>query len=470
MSAGSRSTALVATVLVALLVGALATLVPTPAAAQDEAPVVPATPVLSARRLPAVLQGTVADPRLAEVVDPYLDGAPGETCAVVLDRGRVAYARNPDAAMVPASLLKLLNGVAALEVLGPDTRLPTVAGTTASFVDGVVEGDLFVVGGGDPLLTTPGYQRSLEDPDQMVHQFGELATALAGAGVREVRGDVVGDDSRYETVRWVPTWPTRYQREGFVGPLSALMVNDGVTGFTETPDEENPRRQPGDPPALAAQTLVALLEREGVRVTGTGAEGTAPDGLEELARIESPPVSDLVTEMILDSDNTTAELLAREMGLRAEGAGTTAAGTQVIAETLASLGYDTEGLALNDGSGLDPANRVPCGLVLDILQRNGPDSLIGRALAVAGTTGTLRDRMQGSEATGVVHAKTGTLNEVNALAGFADTPPGSSITFVLVQNGLQPNGLSWVDRYADLLMGFADGPPLDALGPLPPTS
>jgi D-alanyl-D-alanine carboxypeptidase/D-alanyl-D-alanine-endopeptidase (penicillin-binding protein 4) len=371
--------------------------------------------------------------------------------------------------MVPASLLKILNGEAALEVLGAETRLPTVAAATAPPVDGVVDGDLFVIGGGDPLLTTTGYQRALEDPDQQINDFATLADALVAAGVREVRGDIVGDDSRHETVRWVETWPTRYQREGFVGPLSALMVNDGLTGYTETPEQENPRRQPGDPPQLAAQTLAALLEERNVTVAGVGTSGDAPADRVEVARIESPPVSELVGEMILDSDNTTAELLTREMGLQARGEGTTDAGTAVIAETLAALGYDTSGLVLNDGSGLDPANRVPCELVLDVLQRNGRDSVIGRSLAVAGTTGTLRKRMQGSEATGLVHAKTGTLNEVNALAGFADTPAGNPISFVLVQNGLQPSGLSWVDRYAALLMSYAEAPPSEALGPLPPS-
>ena len=103
----------------------------------------------------------------------------------------------------------------------------------------------------------------------------------------------------------------------------------------------------------------------------------------------------------------------------------------------------------------------------------GRDSPIGRSLAVAGQTGTLRKRMLDSTATGRVHAKTGTLNEVNALAGFADTPAGSPITFLMIQNGSQSGGPTWVDRYAELLMGYrrrapprrARTAPSDALGP-----
>ncbi|HEY6532954.1 MAG TPA: D-alanyl-D-alanine carboxypeptidase/D-alanyl-D-alanine-endopeptidase [Acidimicrobiales bacterium] len=456
--------ALVAVVLGIAIVGAAFT----PAAADDEpAPPVPATPVLSARRLPGVLQGTVADPAMAEKLDSYLDRAAGDACAVVLDRGRLAYSRDAQESQVPASILKLLTGTAALEVLGADSHLTTVVGAVAPMADGVVDGDLFLVGGGDPLLTTPGYQESLDDTGQVVEQYAELADALVAAGLREVTGDIVGDDSRYDTERWIPSWPDRYQREGFIGPLSALMVNDGQTGFTTSPDQPNPSRKPGDPPALAAQTLKTLLSDRGVAVRGAGVTGEAPDELSEVARKDSLPIADLVGEMLTSSDNTTAELLTREMGLAARGEGTTEAGLGAIVETLGSLGYDTTGLELNDGSGLDPENTVPCPLALEVLTRAGRDSVIGRSLAVAGETGTLRKRMLDSPATGRVHAKTGTLNAVNALAGWADTPTGNAITFLMIQNGSQPGGLAWVDRYAELLMDYAEAPGLDVLGPLP---
>jgi D-alanyl-D-alanine carboxypeptidase/D-alanyl-D-alanine-endopeptidase (penicillin-binding protein 4) len=244
------------------------------------------------------------------------------------------------------------------------------------------------------------------------------------------------------------------------------MVNDGQTGFTSTPDQPNPSRKPGDPPSLATETLITLLEQRGVSVRGVGTSGQAPTGMVEVARLESPTIAEVVGEMITSSDNTTAELLTREMGVVARGEGTTAAGLEVLVETLAGLGHDTTGLELNDGSGLDPDNHVPCPLALEILQRVGRDTPIGRSLAVAGQTGTLTKRMQDSPATGRVHAKTGTLNAVNALAGYADTPGGSPITFLMIQNGPQSGGLRWVDRYAELLMTYPVSPQLDQVGPL----
>ena len=116
---------------------------------------------------------------------------------------------------------------------------------------------------------------------------------------------------------------------------------------------------------------------------------------------------------------------------------------------------------------MDPASEVPCALVADVLVRTGRALRHRPVLAVAGQTGTLRTRMTGTDATGRVQAKTGTLNEVNALAGFADTPTGNALTFVMVQNGLRASQISWVDRYAALLMSYAEAPALAVLGPKP---
>ena len=430
---------------------------------------VSSTPVLSARRFPGVVQGTVADPALAAAVDPVLEEGAGTTCVRVVDDGRPALVREAGATLVPASLEKLLTATAALEVLGTDRTLRTTASAAAPPAGGVVDGDLYLVGGGDPLLTTEGYRASFEDPDQSINPFEALADAIAAAGVTQIRGDVVGDDSRYSQERWIPSWPERYQREGFVGPLGALMVNDGFTGYVDTPGEPTEDRRAGDPAALAAETLVTLLEERGVTVTGSGTSGTAPDGATEVAHLDSLPMGDIVAEMLSDSDNTTAELLTREMGLVASGDPSTPAGLAALGDALTSLGFDTTGLALLDGSGLDPANQVPCDLVLAALERAGTDSLIGRSLAVAGESGTLRERLGESGTSGQIQAKTGTLNEVNALAGFAVTQAGDDITFVLLQNGSMARGPEYIDDLVQSLLAYPQAPPLEQLGPNPPT-
>lgn len=423
--------------------------------------------MLSARRLPEVMFGAIADPKFIANIGPYLDRAAGTTCTVVTENGRVIYSRNTDQSLAPASTIKVLTATAALEVLGADTRLRTSVVSSAEVRDGVVQGDVYVVGGGDPLLVTGGYRQSLEDPDQLTTDFATLADAIEQSGVREIRGSILGDDSRHDRTRWLPAWPTRYQIGGVVGPLSALMVNDGQSGFVEQPDRANPDRRAGDPPALAAATLKTLLERKGIRVGGSTGSGTAPSGSDEIAGIDSATVAEIVGEMITDSDNTTAELLTREIGREASGSPTSVAGTAAIRTVLERLGLPLDGFTINDGSGLDPADRVTCPLLLAALERLPEDSPIIRSLAVAGRTGTLRKRLLNTAAAGKVRAKTGTLNTVNALVGFADPKSGPRLVFAMIENGTDPRGTGVTDGFAERVVTFGDGPSLDALGPLP---
>ena len=208
-----------------------------PAGAQeDEAPPAPtprlATPILSARRVPDLLVSQVAAEKVAVAADEVMDLAPATSCLVVHDGGQPVYARNGDTPLAPASNQKLLTSAALLAELGPDHVSTTSARAAAGPTDGVIDGDLYVVGGGDPLLLTDGYRPTQTNADERVTtDYGELADALVAAGVEEVRGDVVGDDGRYDDQRYVPSWPDRYQRQDTVGPLSALSVNDGVAGL-----------------------------------------------------------------------------------------------------------------------------------------------------------------------------------------------------------------------------------------------
>lgn len=461
----TRRALLVVTAIVAAL-----TLVPLDATAQDADP--PSdlvsnlrTPVLSPRRVPALLAATVTDSRAREALQPLIDEALPNTCIIVTDHGRVIVDSGTPI-VEPASTIKLLTAVAVLERLDPSSRLRTAFSAASPPQGGVIDGDAYLIGGGDPLLTTPGYEVSFINRDQLKNDFAALADSIVAAGVREIRGGIVGDDSRYDRERWVSTWPERYQNQGFVGPLSALMVNDGQTGYEDDPDSPATRRQPGDSPLLAAQTLETMLEARGVRVGGPASTGEAPDGVTEIAGLDSLPIRELVRQMLVESDDTTAELLTKELGLQVAGTGSTAAGTQAIVDTLVADGYSVDGLQLIDGSGLDEGNRVDCHLLADVLDRAGPESELASMLPVAAQNGTLRPRMRRTPAQGQVAAKTGTLDHVNGLAGFARTAGGQSLTFVYVVVGAeQPRGYVPLDEFAIGLVGLPAGPDLEALGP-----
>jgi D-alanyl-D-alanine carboxypeptidase/D-alanyl-D-alanine-endopeptidase (penicillin-binding protein 4) len=435
--------------------------------AVTQASVTPTTPVLSARRFPGVLQATTADPALSAAIDQFLSKVVGSTCVIVEVDGRTVYERRTSEAFVPASTMKLATAMAALDILGADAKFTTRFVASDPPTNGVIEGDLFIVGGGDPLLATSGYKTVFDDPDQFYEDFTTVADSLNAAGIRSIRGDLVGDDSRYDAVRWVPTWPARYQVGGTVAPLSALLVNDGNTGYTDTPNDATSNRKAGDSPLLFAQTLRTVLNSRGITVEGVATTGRAPSDGEEVASFDSVPMSQVLTEMLKNSDNTTAELVLKEIGLQSKGQGTTAAGIEATKESLKNQSFDVTDLVMLDGSGLDTGNRMSCELSLALVSAVSQRPEFSDALPLGGKSGTLRKRMLATPSTGRVRAKTGTLNSVNALAGFADTPQGSTLSFAFMHNGTDPRTTGVADGFTDRLMAFPKGPKIALLEPLP---
>ncbi len=459
---------------VALLSALASVVAPDLAAAQTPGTTTPApklhltTPLLSARRVPSFMKARIADQKLEQSLTDLMATAPPTSCLEVSERGRPVFRANGDTPLEPASTNKLLTATGLVEHLKPDTKLATTVVTPAAAQDGVITGNVYLVGGGDPILTTPGYKQSFVETGQGLSELAPLADRIRDAGVKEIRGDLVGDDSRFDAERYIPSWPNRYKREDTVGPLSALIVNDGVTGYAAAPDSTSKVRMPGDPPVLAAETLKSYLAARGVTVTGAATSGKAPAGTTEIARIETT-FGDALTEMLSFSDNTTAELLNKELGFEVSGTGTTTAGLAVTKDTLTRLGLPTAGLVLNDGSGLDDGNRLTCDLLNAVLDKQGPDSVLASSLSIWGQRGTLRRRVRGTPLDGNILGKTGTLTNppVVSLAGFEKTQAGSTLTFTFIQNGPQADvGLQ--DKMAQALFDYPQAPDLSTVAPRPP--
>ncbi|MGH9246239.1 MAG: D-alanyl-D-alanine carboxypeptidase/D-alanyl-D-alanine endopeptidase [Acidimicrobiales bacterium] len=448
------------------------------------------TPVLSARRTPSLVSLPVAERRLQAALTELMGRVQGNACLTVRVGDREVFADDPDIPIVPASIEKLATATAVLHHVPGDERFHTSVRAAALPADGVVDGNLFIVGAGDPLLMTDDYEQTFRRQPQTRTDFEALADAVVAAGVRVVGGSVVGDESRYDQARDVDAWPARFAGQNVTGPLSALMVNDGFvhadpepaapegeTGQEPIPNDAPPPRREAapDPPAHAASVLTSLLELRGVDVQGPPGSGAAPAGAVEVAGIDSPPVTEVIAQMLRESDNTTAELLLKELGVRAGGAGTTGAGIEVVADTLGELGIAADGVRLLDGSGLAEANQVTCRFVQALLDRAGRDSVLANGLAVAGETGTLAERFEGSTAEGRLRAKTGTLRQVTALAGFVDTPGGASLSFSYIVNLTGGDRVNAPDRQlqrelGEALVRYPDSPPESELGPLPPST
>ena len=296
-----------------------------------------------------------------------------------------------------------------------------------------------------------------------------LADAIVAKGVRHVTGSILGDESRYDAQRGVPSWPDRYLQQHQLGPLSALTVNGGLVAFPDTFTEETRTQATpaDDPPRFAAGVLTSLLRDRGVRVDGDPGAHDRAQGARQLASVTSPPLTGIVRQMLTQSDNQIAELLVKEIGFREGGAGTTKAGVKVLRREVDGLGLPTDGVVINDGSGLDHQDRLTCALIERLLANAGPTSAVGEGLAVAGRSGTLRDRFTDPPVTGRLSAKTGTLNDVTALSGFAWAPHGPTLTFSYVATGdlVGPNLLGLQDRLGQALVGYAGSTCLESLGP-----
>ena len=422
-----------------------------------------ATSVWSARRVPQPIVAAVGAQHLQQKMDAEV-GDPG-ACFMVESDGAVVASSNVDAPLVPASAEKLFTAAASLQVLGPDFTYDTKVVASAAPIDGAVD-QLVLVGSGDPVLSTEEYAASVaagpvRKRGGVITSLDDLAQAVVDAGVRRVKTGVVADDSRYDQQRQVDGWASSYLADGDVGLLGALSVDDGNQTVT-------PRRVANDPALNAATKLTALLTARGVQV-GAPSRGAAPSGAVEIAKATSPPLRDIVGSMLSTSDATTAELLAKELGVRAGQGGTTAAGTAAILASLQKLGVKTDGLTLVDASGLHRGDRATCSALLATMNLGAQPryDTLWNGLSVVGEHGTLVDQLLGLGLEGKLRAKTGFLNGVTAMVGKLDDD--QHVQFAYVDNGDFPQSVAEGLRRtaASVLSTFPEAPEADKLVPAP---
>jgi D-alanyl-D-alanine carboxypeptidase/D-alanyl-D-alanine-endopeptidase (penicillin-binding protein 4) len=424
----------------------------------DRIDIPPPPPVASGPSEPSTPAGGRLVTQLARLQDfPQTrpDGAVG--LAVIDSAGRQLAGRNADRPMLPASTMKLVTAAAALRLLGPGHRFVTrVFATSEVDADGVVDGDLVIVGGGDPVLATPTFMRHVNSA-RPATPLADLATGVARAGITRVTGRVVGDPSVLADEPTADGWPTRYLASLDTSRSSGLTVDAGVRLFKRggVLHAEAAR----DPAIRTADQLHELLSARGVRIerTPTSRHSARPPGI-EIARVSSPPLSTLLTHALHVSDNHLADGVFRMLGA-ATGDPTWAGSARTAQQALADIaGGDPAAwgvIRLDDGSGLSRRNRLTANATVRLLHTMADGPLRSewlRMLATAGEPGTMRLRLARTQAEGRVHAKTGTLRDVRALVG---TVPGSSARdhhFAVFANDLGPYAdIAAARRLADVM-------------------
>lgn len=328
--------------------------------------------------------------------------------------GEVLYARDAERLFTPASVVKLATTYAALRRLGPETRFKTELLALDAPQDGVVDGDVWLKGYGDPTLSTADLET--------------LASALREQGVTQITGDLIADASLFDGPRYPPGWMWDDLAHAFAAPVSALSLNANavMSEAVQVP-----------PDLRTALSLQGRLAQAGITLAGTVRVGKAPPDAHVLTRHASKPLTEIVRTLSKESNNFYAETLIRQLGLL-QASGSHAAGMGVLRQTLEEAGWTAGRYRLEDGSGLSRYDAVTPAQMTQLLvdAARMPDApAFMDALPVAGSDGTLATRMRGTRAEGVVKAKTGTMGGVSSLCGYVLRAEREPLVFALMVNG-----------------------------------
>lgn len=433
--------------------------------------------------------------------DPVLHDAFCGVLVQSMDSGEILYSRNEDKLFLPASNMKLLTGAAALVKLGPDFTFETRVVTDGSIENGVLRGNLLVIGGGDPTISGRFFK------DDGLELLGQWTKRLKSLGINEITGDVVAVDDFFDQERWGNGWSWNdlpYPPAAEVGTFqlaenvvtvwvksegestaitmnpstSYITVNNHVVVESDAKVEVEWEYEPlsktislegrlppqgsdygsfavHDPSTYFAHVFRETLEMDGIKVDGAdySSEEAPADGTELILR-KSPPLREILPVMLKVSQNLYAETLLKTLGKIGSGEGSYEAGKKQLLGILESFGIPPEENIIQDGSGLSRLNYVtPRTLlhVLSFMHRDPNFPIFYDALSIAGVDGTLAGRMKGTQAENRVHAKTGSLANARSLSGYVTTADGELLAFVLLVNNFSAPRQS-VDSLQDLAL------------------
>lgn len=386
---------------------------------------------------------------LANAVSPVL-GSPAfgpQLGALVtnLHTGAVLYAKNPNAGFAPASTNKLATAVAALEVLGPDARFKT------RVVTGAGPAQIVLVGGGDPTLAAGTPPASDYPQPATLRQLArQTAAALRAAGRSSVR--LGYDTSLYTGPGMAPGWSQSYVTTGNVTVITPLEVDQGrltASGAPQDADLNDSLPRSTDPAAQAASSFAGFLTADGIKVRGGPQQVTAPAGARTLASVQSPPLAQIVAQMLEESNNVIAENLARQVAIARHRPASFAGAAAAVTSVVRGLGVKGQ-LQLVDDSGLSPDDKIAPSVLVQLIGLAATHPRLGSVLTglpVDGFSGTLLPGDSvfgpgGPAGLGVVRAKTGNLSTVAALAGVAYARNGQLLAFAVMADQIPAASLS----------------------------
>jgi len=404
--------------------------------------------------------------------------------------GRTLFDHNAKRLFNPASNMKILTSAAALWSLGANYKFRTEVRRDRELKNGVLKGNLYVKGYGDPTLTT--------------EQVFGFVNQIALRGIREVKGDLIIDDTFFDRVFEGPGWDQEIGDHAYAAPIGALSFNFNTFEVHVTPGDKagdpvnvavwpdvpsievvshavtrgrgsrarlwtGTSRQSGDrirvtvrgsmavndiwgrvkrsrvhnPSLFAGQMLQRMLQMRGIKLKGRVRYRVMPKrGTVPVLTHFSRPLAEIVSTLNKYSNNFMAEQIMKTLGAElSDEPGSWKTGSKALADFLAEVGVDGEQLVLANGSGLNDVNRVTPAHITQVLhgmfKRFEVQPEFVASLAVAGSSGTIHSRFEDSPAQSRLRAKTGSLTGVSALSGYVETQDGSVLAFSVMMNDYQ---------------------------------
>jgi serine-type D-Ala-D-Ala carboxypeptidase/endopeptidase (penicillin-binding protein 4) len=427
--------------------------------------------------------------------DPAFANAHWGVMIKSLDSGELLYSRLASKGFLPASNMKLFPTATGLAKLGPDFTWETRLLARGPIENGILKGDLYVLGSGDP-----SFSSRFHDGDPLA-PFKAWAQELRKRGISKIEGGIIGDDDCFDDDALAWGWDHGYLHRWYAAETNGLCLNDNCYLLRITPGKSDGAAVSIDctPPLVYGELVVnaTTLDKDtepsisiaraanGNRIVVSGAmpsggkakaysvsvhnntlfftnvlkrvlmdsgiamqgapldiddlnkSAYSPDKMTLLASYNSPPLSRIIASINKPSQNLYSEQLHKTLGARLGGEGSFDGGYEVIKQFLEEEGVDASGLRMADGSGLSRLDLVqPQHIIglLEVMHRHKDFAVFYDSLPIAGVDGTIRRRMRDTSAQGNVHAKTGFIGRVRSLSGYVTTRDGEMLAFSMMTN------------------------------------
>ena len=438
--------------------------------------------------------------------DPNFSNAQWGVVIQSLETGEYFYKRNENKLFIPASDLKLFTTAAGLILLGSEYRFSTNVYLNGNLDGSILDGDLVIEGRGDPTISGRFYDNN------MLKVYENWADSLAALGIDEITGNIIGYDDDFDDKPFGKGWPWDLESYWFEAPSGPISFNDNVVNINVTTDSNKAvisimpdvkylvvsnsvQVVDGDsasnidvymergtnlinvfgtihmgdsvqtfvtvnnPTQYSMVVLKKVLKEKGIEVKGypididASAEPISLNLIRKIFTYYSPPLKEIIKVINKNSENFFAEQLIKTIGLEEKDFGSIDMGVEAMHDLLQEMGIYPDNMIIADGSGLSRLNLVTPRQIVSLLSFMYKSKYFipfFNSLPIAGVDGTLGKRMKNTKAADKVRAKTGYLDEVRSLSGYAFTGDNEPVAFSIIANNfLVPYKL--VDNLQDLV-------------------